>query len=64
MDHADWTSRNKGILQLGRSDVATCIYVSSMPAIHWTIALLWEQVVWTVLSTSNRTEKVWIMLVY
>ena len=27
------------------TDVATCVFVSFMPAIHWTIALLWEQVV-------------------
>jgi len=27
-------SRDRGIFKLGRSDVATCVFVSAMPAIH------------------------------
>ena len=45
LNHAKQTSIDKGILKVGGSDVAKCVFVSSVPEIHWTIEFFWEQVV-------------------
>ena len=34
LDHAKQTSVDKGILKVGGSDVAKCVFVSSVPEIH------------------------------